>query len=208
MFSHEKKLYQWLQDFYEHDGKRIDAAHKLDHIQRVLFWALKLQKKEGGDLRNIIPAVLLHDIGQAYDASENQMMHAMVSAQKAPDILKKLGYSRLEIEKICETIELHSSRFASSKNMTTEGKIIYDADKIDASDLTILLRTARKNHQKNNREIVELFLTWINKWRAKSDGRIFYTEEGRRIGGPRMLRAEKYAKRIIAEEKKTERMFN
>lgn len=142
--SKEKQIYKWLVEFYEKDGKRIDAAHKLDHILRVLYWAIKLAKVEGGDLRVLIPAVLLHDIGQAWDESERQKMHAMVSVQKAPAILKKFKYTDLEIEKICETIELHSSRFASEKNMTKEGKIIYDADKIDASGLSILVRTSKK----------------------------------------------------------------
>jgi HD superfamily phosphohydrolase YqeK len=196
----EKKVYEWLIEFYNNDGKRIDAAHKLDHILRVLYWAIKLQKKEGGDIHNLIPAVLLHDIGQAWDESEGQKMHAMVSVQKAPVVLEKCGYSTLEIEKICETIELHSSRFASKKHMTNEGKIIYDADKIDASDLSIIIRTSKKNDTFDNKGVADLILSWIKKWRSKSDDNIFYTKTGRKIGIPRMLKTESFCQKIIKEE--------
>lgn len=203
----EKQIYKWLVEFYEKDGAVINQGHKLDHILRVLYWAAKLQKAEKGDLRILIPAVLLHDIGQAYDKSENQSMHALVSAQKAPEVLKKFGYTELEIEKICETIELHSSRFASPKNMTQEGKIIYDSDKMDACDLTILVRAARMNNEMSDKQIAELILSWVNKWRSKTGSNIFYTEEGRRIGTSRIKRAEKYCQKIIKEENKIDNFF-
>lgn len=198
----EKQVYKWINEFYEKDGKRIDAAHKLDHILRVLYWAIKLACAEGGNLRILIPACLLHDIGQAWDQSEGQKMHAMVSAQKAPAILKKFGYKDLEIKRICETIELHSSRFASEKNMTLEGKIIYDADKIDASDLSIIVRASKKNSEMTNSQVAELILTWVGKWRYKSGNNIFYTNTGRKIGLVRMNRVEKYCQKLVKEENK------
>lgn len=206
--SREKQIYKWLINFYENDGKVINEGHKLDHILRVLYWSFKLQKVEKGNLRILIPAVLLHDIGQAYDKSENQNMHALVSAQKAPEVLKNFKYSNLEIEKICETIELHSSRFASPKNMTIEGKIIYDADKMDASDLTILLRASRMNNYMTNKQIVELILSWIDKWQSKTGNNIFFTSEGRRIGSARISRLEKYCQKILKEENKINNFLN
>lgn len=206
--SREKQIYKWLINFYENDGKVINEGHKLDHILRVLYWSFKLQKVEKGNLRILIPAVLLHDIGQAYDKSENQNMHALVSAQKAPEILKNYKYSNLEIEKICETIELHSSRFASPKNMTTEGKIIYDADKMDASDLTILLRASRMNNYMTNKQIADLILSWIDKWQSKTGNNIFFTNEGRRIGSARISRLEKYCQKILKEENKINNFLN
>lgn len=201
----EKKVYEWLKDFYKKDGKRIDEAHKLEHILRVLYWVIKLQKIEGGDIHVLIPAVFLHDVGQAWDKSEGQKMHAMISADKARGILSKFEYSQKEIDKICETIELHSSRFASPKKMTLEGKIIYDADKIDASDVTVLVRASKNNNKQTNKWISELILKWIKKWQIKSNGEIFYTKEGKKIGLKKIKITEKLCKKILKEEEKIQK---
>ncbi len=203
----EQQIHKWLVDFYENDGKRIDAAHQLDHIKRVLYWMHILQKKEGGNLRVLIPAVLLHDIGQAWDESENQLMHAMVSAQKAPDILKNLGYTDLEIEKICETIELHSSRYASHRKMTKEGKIIFDADKLDAVGVRVLIRTAKKQVGKSYQEIAEIILKFFERFQEKVGEKIFYTEAGQEIGLKQIKNTERIIREILEEEKEMEK-FN
>lgn len=196
----ETQLYRWLLDFYQHDGQKIDAAHQLDHIKRVLYWVYRIQRKTGGDLRILIPAVLLHDMGQAYDDSPNKIHHAKISAERARAILHKFGYDAVEIEKISETIELHSSRFGSQKEMTNEGKIIFDADKIDATDVTVLLRTAKKHIEKSHRQIAEEIYKFIARFKSLVGETIFYTEEGRHIGLRRATLTEKLLKRIIREE--------
>lgn len=204
----ERQLYEWAVDFYKHEGQKIDAAHKLDHIKRVLYWACRIQRKEGGDVRILIPAVLLHDIGQAYDNSPNEINHAKLSAEKAPEILQSLGYNEQEVLKICETIELHSTRYTSVKEMTLEGRVIFDADKIDATDVTVLLRTAKKHIEKSHRQIAEEIYKFIARFKSLVGKTIFYTEEGQRIGLRRAIITEKLLKRIIREEDQMDKFFH
>ncbi len=203
----ERQVYTWAKKFYEGKPEKIDRAHEWDHVMRVLFYVHEIQKKEGGDLWILIPAIFLHDIGQAYDSSPGQTEHAKLSAEHAPEILRQFGYNETEVSKICETIELHSTRYTSEKEMTVEGKVIFDADKMDAVGLSLVLRYARNFYWASHRELAQKNLDLFAKWHKNRGENIFFTETARRMGERQMKDAINFAKKVIKEEDKMDSFF-
>jgi HD superfamily phosphodiesterase len=204
----ELQVFEWAKKFYEAGYEKIDRAHEWDHILRVLYNMFKIQKVEGGDLRVLIPAVFLHDIGQAEDDSNGQTEHAMLSAKRAPEILAQIGYNKEEVAKICETIELHSTRFTSKKEMTLEGKVIFDADKMDAVGLSLILRYAKNFYWQGHRQLAQHTIDLFNKWHKKRGGQIFYTETGKKMGSRQIKEAEKFSKKVIKEENQMDKFLS
>ena len=108
-----------------------DPAHDFEHIMRVYKNAKKLCKKEQANEKLVLSAVLLHDI-VSYPKSDRRSKNSSVkSSQEAKKILKKLDYAPHEITIISDAIRDHS--FSRGKiPQTLEGKILQDADRLDA----------------------------------------------------------------------------
>ena len=108
-----------------------DPAHDFDHIMRVYKNAENLCKKEKIKPKLVLTAALLHDI-VSYKKSDKRSKNASTeSAKKAQTILKKYNYSDDDISIISDAIRDHS--FSKHKTpKTIEGKILQDADRLDA----------------------------------------------------------------------------
>lgn len=108
-----------------------DPAHDYDHIMRVYNNAQKLCKKENVPSKLVLTAALLHDI-VSYPKSDKRSKNSSIeSAKKAQTILKKYDFSPEDISIISDAIKDHSySRNKTPK--TIEGKILQDADRLDA----------------------------------------------------------------------------
>lgn len=117
-----------------------DVAHDFEHIMRVLKNATMLAKKEKANIRIITAAVLLHDI-ISYPKSDPRSKNSSVeSAQEARKVLKKYNFSQDQIDTISDAIRDHSfSRGITPK--TLEGKILQDADRLDALGAIGIART-------------------------------------------------------------------
>ena len=127
----------------EQVSKRLeknDVAHDFEHIMRVLKNATMLAKKEKANIRIITAAVLLHDI-ISYPKSDPRSKNSSVeSAQEARKVLKKYNFSQDQIDIISDAIRDHSfSRGITPK--TLEGKILQDADRLDALGAIGIART-------------------------------------------------------------------
>ena len=108
-----------------------DPAHDFAHILRVYNNAKKLCKKEHANERLVLSAALLHDIVSYPKSDKRSKLSSVKSAQEAQHILTKMNYSSNDIEIICDAIRDHSfSRGKTPK--TLEGKILQDADRLDA----------------------------------------------------------------------------
>lgn len=108
------------------------SAHDIDHVMRVYNMCLYLAKGKIVDLDVLKGAALLHDIAavkETQDISGNTD-HAIVGAEMAKTILKKLNFSDNKIKHIMECIISHRYK-TSNKPKTIEAKILFDADKID-----------------------------------------------------------------------------
>ena len=116
------------------DVKKIienDSAHDFEHMMRVYKNAQKLCKKEKVTEKLVLCAVLLHDI-VSYPKSDKRSKNSSIdSAKKAKIILKRYDFTENEIIIISDAIRDHS--FSQKKTpKTIEGKILQDADRLDA----------------------------------------------------------------------------
>jgi len=117
-----------------------DPAHDFEHIMRVYKNAEKIGKKEKANMKLVRTSVLLHDI-VSYPKSDKRSKRASTkSALKAAKMLKRYDYDSHEIGIIVKAIREHSF----SKGMvprTLEGKVLQDADRLDALGAIGIART-------------------------------------------------------------------
>ncbi|MDZ7844095.1 MAG: HD domain-containing protein [Anaerolineales bacterium] len=106
-----------------------DPTHGFSHILRVYRLGEYLAEKEGGNLRIVRAAALLHD---AADESNPRQDHHQAAAQFARRILEEENWSEEAIQAVEHCIRVHRFRDQSEKPQTLEAKILFDADKLDA----------------------------------------------------------------------------
>lgn len=115
------------------------TGHDWWHIVRVVNNALSIAKKEGGDLVVIELAALFHDIA---DWKFNDGDTA-IGAKMAREWLHEAGADNTVIEQVAYIVE-HIS-FKGGTNIhamkTLEGKIVQDADRLDAIGAIGIART-------------------------------------------------------------------
>ena len=117
-----------------------DPAHDFEHVLRVYVNAEKICVKEKVEKKLVLTATLLHDIVSFPKTDKRSKTSSTKSAVKAKKILQKLNYSIDEIKIIIDAIESHS--FSKNKKPTTiEGKILQDADRLDALGAIGIART-------------------------------------------------------------------
>ena len=117
-----------------------DPAHDFEHIMRVYKIAERIGKKEKANMKLVRASVLLHDL-VSYPKSDKRSKRASTkSALQAAKILQKYDYDSHEIYVITQAIREHSF----SKGLipsTMEGKILQDADRLDALGAIGIVRT-------------------------------------------------------------------
>ncbi len=111
------------------------GTHDFEHTLRVYETCSFIGSKQGADMSILLPAAILHDIGRAYPR------HAYYGSKLAEAILLENNYTIDKIEKICNAIETHSFSGKKIPN-SLEGKILSDADKLDAMGAIGIYRTA------------------------------------------------------------------
>lgn len=127
-----------MNDYLETIHERVKAAlqgnelgaHTYDHSLRVLRIAFRIGHEEGADLRVLSAAALLHDIGRVRER-ETGTSHAVLSGQMARPVLEEAGYADDEVSLVVDAIRTHRFSEGLTPN-TLEGKILSDADKLDA----------------------------------------------------------------------------
>ena len=108
-----------------------DPAHDFEHTIRVYKNAKKICKKEKANEKLVLSAALLHDIVSYPKSDKRSKTSSIKSATKSKQILEKLDFSKEEIVIISDAIRDHS--FSQNKiPKTLEGKILQDADRLDA----------------------------------------------------------------------------
>jgi len=108
-----------------------DSAHDFEHLMRVYNNAKKICEKEKANTKLVLTAALLHDLVSYPKSDKRSKKSSINSAKKAKRLLKKYPYSENEIDIVYDAIINHSySRNKSPKSV--EGKILQDADRLDA----------------------------------------------------------------------------
>lgn len=108
-----------------------DPAHDFEHVMRVYKNAQNICKKEKVNETLVLTAVLLHDIVSYPKSDKRSKTSSIKSAKKSKQILEKYSFSKKEITIISNAIRDHSftrNRIPDS----IEGKILQDADRLDA----------------------------------------------------------------------------
>lgn len=117
-----------------------DPAHDFEHVLRVYSNAEKICKKENANKKLVLTAALLHDIISFPKSDKRSNTSSTKSAIMSKKILQKLSYSKDEIKIISDAIDHHS--FSKNKiPITIEGKILQDADRLDALGAIGIART-------------------------------------------------------------------
>ena len=108
-----------------------DSAHDFEHTMRVYKNTQKICKKEKANEKLVLSAALLHDIVSYPKSDKRSKISSIESAKKSKKILEKLDFTKKEITIISDAIHDHS--FSQNKiPKTIEGKILQDADRLDA----------------------------------------------------------------------------
>ncbi|MEO9594156.1 HD domain-containing protein [Rhodopirellula bahusiensis] len=113
------------------------AGHGTDHVRRVHRTACEIQTQVGGDRLIVELAALLHDIGDAkfHDGIER-------SAEFSREILGDLGVEQPTIDHIAHIVDnLSFRKHETAEELSTEGKIVQDADRLDALGAIGIVRT-------------------------------------------------------------------
>ncbi|MFW9851362.1 MAG: HD domain-containing protein [Candidatus Thorarchaeota archaeon] len=130
------KVYQFiLQQFLVSGSKK---SHSLEHTIRVTHTCMNLGFELNAKLDILIIAALFHDTGRPLE-EVTERCHAELSAEIASEFLKEHSLSDM-IPEVCNIILSH--RFSKNiKPTSKEGKILKDADALDALGAMGLYRT-------------------------------------------------------------------
>ncbi|MDC9133137.1 HD domain-containing protein [Escherichia coli] len=118
----------WLKNHHQHQ----DAAHDVCHFRRVWATAQKLAADDDVDMLVILTACYFHDI-----VSRRKIIRKGSVLQSAAEETRRLLREEFEqfpaekIEAVCHAIAAHSFS-AQIAPLTTEAKIVQDADRLEA----------------------------------------------------------------------------
>ena len=124
------KTISYVKRSLEKESSGHDSGHDWWHIERVQKMAKYIARKEGGDLFVVELASLLHDIADWKFHGGNETMGPKLAKQW----LKSLAVDKKTIENVCYIISNISflGERHRAKMKTLEGKIVQDADRLDA----------------------------------------------------------------------------
>jgi uncharacterized protein len=117
------------EDYIKKEFSQNLAAHDWFHIYRVCRQALIISKKEGGDRFIIKMVALLHDLDDfKFNNDHANIPKARKWLDRFPELTEDV------IKKICDSVAAVSFKGAGVRNkmMSLEGKIVQDADRLDA----------------------------------------------------------------------------
>lgn len=105
------------------------SGHDWFHVQRVRDMARRLAEKEGAEIYTVELAALLHDVGdwKFHDGDET------VAGREIHRILSRHGVETDVLERVVKIIDMMGFKGGNRAPMgTIEGKVVQDADRLDA----------------------------------------------------------------------------
>lgn len=127
--------------FAEAHFKGSRGSHAWDHSLRVLRLCERIGKVEGADMGVLRVAALLHDIGRMHqDASSGAVCHAEKGEAMARPMVDRLPLSKQQKGNVLHCIRTHRFR-GDQAPCTTEARVLFDADKLDALGAVGVART-------------------------------------------------------------------
>lgn len=207
----EKSVYQLFENYMSTCMK--DSAHDTQHVYRVLYYALDIaQTEENVDRDVLICACLLHDIGRMEQFENPAICHAKAGAEKAYHFLMENHFGETFAQKVAECIRSHRYR-SDDPPQSIEAKILFDADKIDATGNTGIARTLIYKGRvseplysvledgvvSNGENDASPSFFQEYQYKLKNVYTHFYTDKGARIAAKRQQAAVDFYNRIFDE---------
>jgi uncharacterized protein len=123
------------------------SGHDWWHIYRVWMLAIKLAEAEGADRTVTELSALLHDIADWKFHGGDET----IGPQKAREWLEQSGADSSTIDPVCEIVATISFKGAGvvTPMRTLEGKVVQDADRLDAIGAQGIARTFAYGGHKN-----------------------------------------------------------
>jgi len=176
----KQNLVSKIEEFVCSHIRSGEGSHTLEHVLRVRKLCLLIGKAEGADLEVLEVAALLHDVGRPREA-ETGRSHAEIGAEMATSFLSSISFPREKVERVASAIRTHrfSERLTPS---TLEGKILSDADKLDAMGAIGLARTIAESLRLGRG--LEGTIRHINRKLLRLRG-LLYTPTAKRLAQPR-----------------------
>ena len=121
---------------FSYTKERFDAAphltaHNFEHAYRDTLNAIVIGEAEGANMRIVLPAATMHDIGFLYGASGKT--HGAVGADKLREFLGdgSINYSSEDIDNMASCIRTHKGSMHDEKPESLEAKVVADADMLE-----------------------------------------------------------------------------
>jgi uncharacterized protein len=190
-----------------------DPVHDFDHILRVYALAERIAAAEGADLEVLRAAALLHDVGRD-DAEATGQDHAEYAAARAREILA--GAPPEKVDAVAQAIVAHRFRTGSPPE-SLEGRVLFDADKLDAIGAIGVARAFAYSGRAGKRLWAPVAEDYLERWRqgmAEPDEHTavhefivklsrlkeqLFTPEGRRIAEERHVVMACFFERLASE---------
>lgn len=138
-----EKLKEEIKPYFEKIG-----SHDFSHTERVYHNAMRIADGMDVDMDIVRATALLHDISRLKEDEVKSVNHADDGAIVAREILEKTEFAGEKIEAVQNAIRTH--RY--SRGMVAdeiEGKILQDADRLDALGAIIIARIFDFGRTKN-----------------------------------------------------------
>lgn len=184
-----------------------DSAHDRHHVYRVLNSALDIADYIGEiDADVLIAACLLHDIGRERQFADPKLCHAQIGGEMAYEFLLSREWEEQKASHVRDCISTHRYR-GDNPLRSAEAKILFDADKLEASGAMGIARTLIYKGQvaeplyildENGHIIVDGKSSETNSffqeynYKLKNVYGSFYTERGKAIAAKRQKTAEDF----------------
>lgn len=121
-------------------------THSLEHTVRVANTCIDIAKRLGASIDTLLTAALFHDVGRVEEEKTGRC-HADISAEMAREYLEKQEKYDM-IPEVCDAIKSH--RFSTKiQPKFKEGKILKDADALDALGIIGLYRAISYSAERN-----------------------------------------------------------
>jgi uncharacterized protein len=119
-------------------------AHDQFHANRVRRLAIRLSDESENSIDEgvLSAAAWFHDVGRPLERTGKIDDHDEWAASEATELLESEGVATDRIDAIEHCIRAHSIRRSSPEPETFEAKLLFDADKLDATGAVGLVRMA------------------------------------------------------------------
>lgn len=123
------------------DDHREDGSHDWSHLIRVWKLVMEIATDEPAiDLEMLAVATLMHDCVPVEKSDPRRAQASRLSAEKASEVLRTMGWTAQRIDATAHVIEAHSFS-AGIEPRTLEARVLRDADRLDAIGAIGIART-------------------------------------------------------------------